>query len=148
MIVYDLSCAAHRHRFEGWFSSSEDFADQCGRGLLTCPQCGCAEIRKAPMAPAVPRKASRDHPAAVADGRSEDGKAALERLAKMQAAALEGSQWVGKDFSERARQMHYGERGTAAIHGQATIKEAKDMLNEGIAVAPLPFPVTPPEELN
>ena len=39
MIVFDLSCD-QGHRFEGWFGSSGDFADQRERGLLSCPQCG------------------------------------------------------------------------------------------------------------
>jgi hypothetical protein len=44
--------------------------------------------------------------------------------------------------------MHYGEREHATIHGQATIEEAKGLIDEGIPVSPLPFPVAPPEELN
>ena len=73
---------------------------------------------------------------------------AFEALAKMQAKAIEGSEWVGKDFTEQARQMHYGERDQASIHGEATLNEAKELIEEGIAVAPLPLPVTPPDELN
>ena len=57
MIVYDLICA-HQHRFEGWFASSGDYAGQRARGLVSCPQCGSGAVEKAPMAPAVPRKAN------------------------------------------------------------------------------------------
>lgn len=148
MIVFDLSCAAHGHRFEGWFSSSDDYARQCEEGLLVCPQCGRGDIRKAPMAPAVPSKGRRDDMVPVASAEGDPGKAVRDALAKLQAKALEGSQWVGKDFAEQARKMHYGERNRAAIHGRATLKDASDMLEEGIGVAPLPLPVTPPDELN
>ena len=55
MIVFDLSCH-EGHRFEGWFASSTDYAEQQARGLLACPSCGSAEVSKAPMAPAVPAK--------------------------------------------------------------------------------------------
>ena len=58
MIVFDLSCD-FGHRFEGWFGSSSDFADQMDRGLVTCPECGSSEVIKAPMAPAVPAKGNR-----------------------------------------------------------------------------------------
>ena len=58
MIVFDLACSAG-HRFEGWFGSSQDFAAQQDRGLVECPQCGCARITKAPMAPAVARKGNQ-----------------------------------------------------------------------------------------
>ena len=54
MIVFDLSCDAG-HRFEGWFGSSEDYAGQQRRGLVSCPRCGSADVDKAPMAPAVAR---------------------------------------------------------------------------------------------
>ena len=48
MIVYDLTCD-HGHRFEGWFGSSDDYADQKAKGLLACPACGSAEVAKAPF---------------------------------------------------------------------------------------------------
>ncbi len=74
--------------------------------------------------------------------------AALAKLAQMQAEALKRSKWVGEAFAEHSRAMHYGERDPETIHGKATPKEAKALLEEGIAVAPLPFPVSPPDELN
>ena len=149
MIVYDLVCTSAGHRFEGWFSSSEDYVRQKEKRLLACPQCGSADVAKAPMAPAVAAKSnSRPSSQTLASGADDAQQKALETLAKLQAKAIEGSEWVGKDFTERARQMHYGERDRAAIHGEATLKDAKEMLDEGISVAPLPLPVTPPDELN
>ena len=65
-----------------------------------------------------------------------------------QAKALENSTWVGKDFVEQSRAMHYGERDHAAIHGEATVQEAKELLEEGVPVAPLPLPVAPPDDVN
>ena len=65
MIVFDL-CCPDGHRFEGWFASSDDFAGQRDRGLVECPQCGSAEVAKAPMAPAVPRKGNQVVNAAAA----------------------------------------------------------------------------------
>ena len=51
-------------------------------------------------------------------------------------------------FADTARAMHSGEQPTSAIHGQATREEAKALVDEGVAVAPLPLPVKPPETLN
>lgn len=154
MIVFDLSCA-EGHRFEGWFSSSEDFAAQQARELVACPHCGSAEVAKAPMAPAVPRKGNRraaptaDKSVPVAGGQMPPEIAeAMDKLAAVQAEALKQSKWVGTDFAEQSRAMHYGERTSEVIHGKATLKEAKALLDEGIPVAPLPFPVAPPDELN
>lgn len=154
MIVFDLSCVSG-HRFEGWFASSDDFVSQGESGLLTCPQCGSSDVSKAPMAPSVPAKGNRRRnlPNAAANPVSNAELApevvkAMQALAKAQAKALKGSTWVGDKFAEKSRAMHYGEADSATIHGQATMKEAKELADEGIAVAPLPFPIAPPEDLN
>ena len=41
-----------------------------------------------------------------------------------------------------------GEEAHAPIHGQATLAEAKALVDEGVPVAPLPLPVVPPEQAN
>ena len=155
MIVFDLSCH-EGHRFEGWFASSTDYAEQQARGLLACPSCGSAEVSKAPMAPAVPAKGNTrqevlppEAPRQVANmPMPPEVQKALAALAKAQAAALKNSTWVGDKFAEETRKMHYGERDEAPIHGQASLAEAKALIDEGVPVAPLPFPVAPPEKLN
>ena len=50
MKVFNLSCA-NEHRFEGWFQSAADYDDQHARGLLICPNCGDANVRKLLSAP-------------------------------------------------------------------------------------------------
>lgn len=152
MIVFDLVCTESGHRFEGWFASSDAFADQQRRGLLCCPECGSAAVDKAPMAPAVGRKgnqkAEAKAPAAMSGPVPPQMQEVMAKLAVMQAEALKQSTWVGDSFAEQSRAMHYGEADQATIHGQATLDDAKALLEEGIAVMPLPFPVAPPDELN
>jgi hypothetical protein len=155
MIVFDLSCH-DGHRFEGWFGSSADYEDQRARGFLACPSCGSAEVSKAPMAPAVPAKGNAraevlppETPRQVANTpMPPQVKQALAALAKVQAEALQNSTWVGDKFAEETRKRHYGERVEAPIHGQASLAEAKALIEEGVPVAPLPFPVAPPDKLN
>jgi len=156
MIVYDLSCD-HGHRFEGWFGSSEDFVSQQERGLVSCPECGSENVSKAPMAPAVGKKGNQLETAGANNGKDKglsntpmtpEVAEALGKLAEAQAKALKNSTWVGKDFVEQSRAMHYGERDHAAIHGEATVQEAKELLEEGVPVAPLPLPVAPPDDVN
>lgn len=150
MIVFDLTCAKG-HRFEGWFASSDAFASQRSRGLVQCPDCGSSSVEKAPMAPAVPVKgnARPERPAsAVANRIPPEVAKAMEALAQAQSEALKNSTWVGTDFAEQSRAMHYGERDHATIHGQATRDEAKALAEEGVPIAPLPFPVAPPDKLN
>jgi hypothetical protein len=154
MIVYDLSCDSG-HRFEGWFGSSDDYAEQRELGLVACPQCGSDAVDKAPMAPAVPRKGNRlpvvagEPKQAMTRGPMPPEVAeALQKLAEAQAKALKDSKWVGDRFVEQSRAMHYGERPPETIHGQATPDEAAALFEEGVPVAPLPFPVAPPEDVN
>lgn len=167
MIVFDLSCPAG-HRFEGWFGSSSDYEDQQARGLVACPHCGSAEVNKAPMAPAVSAKGNQDRapapieaesdvagPASAAPGNPMTSgeippavRKAMQALAEAQAKALKESRYVGEKLADEARAMHYGEKELEAIHGKATLKEAKELLEEGVPVAPLLAPYTPPEELN
>ena len=167
MITFDLHCRAAGHRFEGWFGSSDDYARQQERGLVSCPQCGSVDVVKAPMAPNVARKGNQLTLPPVASSPIASGTAVpvqsqamskgaippealkvMQAMAMMQTKALEKSHWVGDRFAEKSRAMHYGESEPEAIHGQATVKEAIELLEEGIEVAPLPFPVAPPGEAN
>ncbi|MEP9357479.1 DUF1178 family protein [Sphingomonas sp. KR3-1] len=143
MIVFDLKCAGG-HVFEAWFGSSAAWDAQRAAGLVACPMCGVAEVDKAVMAPNVAPKGN-----AVASAPAPEAvKAAMAALAGMQAKALEGSQWVGSAFADKARAMHLGEAPHVPIHGQASTAEAKALIDEGVPVAPLPLPVVPPEACN
>jgi hypothetical protein len=137
MIVFDLQCRESTciwgETFEAWFRSSGDYEEQLEAGLVQCPVCRSANVGKAPMAPRVPRKGS-DNP--------------LARLAAMQAEMLKESHWVGEKFVETARAMHSGEIEPAQVHGNATLEQAKSLVEDGIPVAPLPLPVTPPSQVN
>lgn len=155
MIVYDLHCD-NGHRFEGWFGSSADYERQSEVGLVDCPECGSTKVGKAPMAPAVPAK-SNSAPKQDAGAKEAqlsnapmppEVRKAFEALAEAQAKALKNSRWVGDKFAEEARSQHYGEADETPIHGKATKEEAKELAAEGIAVAPILFPIAPPDELN
>jgi hypothetical protein len=50
MKVLDLGCEMG-HVFEGWFGSEDDYVDQRGRGLLTCPVCSSSVVSKRLSAP-------------------------------------------------------------------------------------------------
>lgn len=154
MIVFDLQCPSG-HRFEGWFSSSEDFSSQKERGLICCPQCGTVDVTKAPMAPAVPAKGAQKQERAGAKSENVAGGVmppelaeAFRKVAAIQAEALKQSEWVGDKFAEKSRAMHYGEQDVKPIHGRTTTEQAKELHDEGIPVAPLLVPFVPPDEVN
>lgn len=55
---------------------------------------------------------------------------------------------VGKRFADEARRMHYGDTKARNIRGQATAREAVELLEEGIEVMPLPLPAALKETLQ
>lgn len=145
MIVFDLKCGGGGHVFEAWFASSAAFDEQVAAGLVRCPICGDPSVAKAVMAPAVGAKGNRAVPVLP---EARNAKAVLRALAVHQAKALESSTWVGAAFAEQARSMHAGEQEPATIHGQASLADAKALVNEGVPIAPLVLPVVPPKKLN
>lgn len=124
--------------------------------------CGCDQIEKAPMAPAIPAKGNRSTRSrqAAPDIRDADPDAtpgklvpshletAIRALAAIQADALKTSVWVGDAFAERSRAMHYGDEEAEPIHGRADPAEAEALIDEGIMIAPILVPFAPPDEIN
>ena len=164
MIIFDLKCAANGHVFEAWFGSTGDYEEQQARGLVSCPLCGSAEVVKAVMAPAVGPKGNRSRPVAAPgagngeeampvspelfSGDPESVKTMMAAVAAVQRKLLEGSESVGDRFADEARAIHVGEKERRAIHGRASRAEAESLIEDGIPVAPLPFPVVEPGEEN
>ena len=154
MIVFDLCCNPGGHRFEGWFATSQAFQEQVDRALVKCPQCGSADVIKTVTAASLGRKANQAVSApqrglAVSGGKQNSpAQEIMAKMAAMQAQVLQQSTWVGDQFAAHSRAMHYGESDQTTIHGQATLAEASELLEEGIAVVPLPFPVASPDEIN
>ena len=138
MIVFDLRCIDGGEVFEGWFSSSSDYADQVDRGIVQCPFCSSTRIEKAPMAPRVRR--------------SEPGEesivAKLHELAGLQQKLLSNSEYVGDQLPEQARAMYLGEIEPKQVHGQASVDEARALIDEGVPIMPLPLPIVPPGQVN
>ena len=147
MIVFDLKCG-QAHVFEAWFGSSTDYEEQRARKLVQCPICGDEDVGKAVMAPRLGSKVVEDTSLPVATGPAPDVKAMLAAMAQLQSKMLEKSEWVGRRFADEARSIHLGEAEHRTIHGQATPAEAAALADEGVAVAPLPFPIIPPDERN
>jgi hypothetical protein len=72
----------------------------------------------------------------------------ITKLAKLQNEVLKDSRWVGRKFADEARAMHYGEAEPQQIHGESSPQEARELADEGIAIAALPLPIIPPEAKN
>jgi len=130
MIRYALTCRKD-HSFEGWFRDSAAYVQQSKKNLIACPVCGTAKVSKAPMAPAVSKKADLEEAASKA-------KAVKEFVLNLRKKVEETSEYVGERFPTEARAIHYGDAEERQIYGEATLKDAHDLIEEGIPVAPLP----------
>ncbi len=149
MIHYALRCGAG-HGFDGWFKSSAAFDAQRERHLLTCPECGDADVSRGLMAPAIPRKGATPReadapppPAAVAPppetaatGLPDQLRAVLQRI---RAEVERTSDYVGPSFADEARRIHRGETPQRNIYGESTPEQAEALADEGIDVTRIPW---------
>jgi hypothetical protein len=161
MIRFQLQCHS-QHQFEGWFKSGADFDAQRDGGLLSCPVCGDADIEKAVMAPAVARnlQRTREIERKAADTQTANVPAKPEKdvrpnnpapkpdpetMARVMVAMRHFKTFVEKNFEdvgdqfpEEVRKMHYGEADEREIFGRAKLEDARELIEEGIDILPLP----------
>lgn len=140
MIHYDLICDKG-HAFDGWFRNSAAYDEQASRGLVTCTHCGSPKVEKQLMAPGIPVKSNRKGDgarkmvAAPADPKLAE---LMTMMREMRRHVEANAEYVGDRFAEEARKIHYEETEQRGIYGQTTPDEAKALIEEGIAVHPLP----------
>lgn len=145
MIKYVLECVGE-HKFEAWFSNSDAYDKQRGRGMVECPECGSRKVQKQIMAPAVrgTKKSSR----------TDDMEVMAARFAgEVRKQIAESHEYVGDKFAAEARAMHAGEKDHRPVWGQVSASVAKELKEEGVPAMPLPEPFAPeppkkPRELN
>lgn len=128
MIKYRLICD-QEHEFDGWFADGAAFDTQKKEGLLACTVCGSEKVSKAIMAPAVPKKTNQQ---------TDEARQIRHMMQKVSTHVEENFDYVGADFAEEARKIHYGEREARDIYGETSLDDAKELLEEGVPVAPLP----------
>jgi len=131
VIVYSLHCPKG-HAFEGWFRDSSAFDAQSADGKLVCPMCNSRKIEKAPMAPALKNSVGERQSA------PDELRKARQFVTGLRKYVEQNAEFVGPKFPEEARKIHYGEAEERHIYGEATIEEARELIEEGVDVAPLP----------
>ena len=143
MIRYALTCD-HDHAFEGWFGSSAEYDEQQAGGLLECPLCGSKQVRKQIMAPAVAgtkRTVREMEPAKMQS-------MMMEAAGRIRAHVEENFDDVGDGFASEARAIHEGKAEDRGIYGQATPQEVRELVEDGVPVAPLPAEPPKKTEVN
>jgi hypothetical protein len=131
VIVYNLRCV-EGHGFEGWFRDSSAFDAQLAGKKLVCPVCETRTVTKAPMAPAL---------AGSVGSRGsvpEEMRKMRQFMTGLRKYVEQNAEYVGTKFPEEARKIHYGETEERQIYGEASLKDVKELIEEGVDVAPLP----------
>ena len=136
MILYDLNCAKG-HAFEAWFKDSKTYDRQAKAGRVACPICGGTDVSKALMAPSIATRADKEQ---AAERYTNEAADTLKAFKEFRTFVEQNCDNVGKRFPEEARKIHYGESEPKGIYGEATIEEVKELADEGIPCAPIPWP--------
>lgn len=150
MILFDLQCAKG-HRFEAWFRNGATYDRQADVGELACPLCGGRDVEKAPMAPRIAKGRAVAVPVSDAPGPDKPAPppadartmavmgAQLKALRALRQKIEESCDYVGPEFPEEARKIHYGESDPRGIYGETTPEEAEALEDEGIEIARVPW---------
>jgi len=131
VIVYTLRCS-EGHDFEGWFRDSVAFDEQNAEGKLVCPVCETRSVSKAPMAPALPVSVGTRTSA------PEEMRKMRQFMTGLRKYVEQNAEYVGPKFPEEARKIHYGETEERHIYGEASLRDVKELVEEGVDIAPLP----------
>lgn len=149
MIRYTLKCS-EGHVFESWFKNADAFDGLNAAGQVSCPTCGASDVAKSLMAPKVRPARNAAKPPAPATQSTPDTPAVAApvaapspeieaEIAKLRAKVEADSEYVGESFAQEARAMHLGDSPERSIYGEAKLEDAKELLEDGVPVMPLPF---------
>lgn len=138
MISFNLRCSKD-HEFEGWFQSHARLEEERKKKRLECPVCGDRKVAQALSAPNI--TTGRDKDAST----SEQARRMKQTLTMMRQKVRENCDYVGANFAEEARKIHYGEAEERGIYGETTLEEARGLVEEGVEITPIPWMEEPAE---
>lgn len=133
MIRYDLLCDQD-HSFDGWFRDSETFDSLLKAKQVECTICGSTDVHKALMAPSLGQKGNQK-PEPKKPGMPKELVKAIREIRR---EVEKNADYVGSDFAEEARKIHYKESEDRGIYGETTLDDAKSLQEEGIEIHALP----------
>ncbi len=155
MILYDIKCRKD-HVFETWFRDSAAYEEQVAASAIACPTCGSRKVEKALMAPRLAKSGryrdARGDAARPPGGGGPGGKMAtravketaeaaeiMSKLRELRQKVEENCDYVGGEFAEEARKIHYGEEDPRNIYGETSDEQAKELHEEGVTFNRIPW---------
>ena len=134
MIRYDLVCE-NEHYFESWFKDSKSYQKQLEANEIACLRCNNSNISKSLMAPGIPKKTNTKNGNVIANSSS---RSINDAIRKIRDEIKKNSEYVGDQFPEEARKIHYNEAEMRSIYGKASKTEITELVDEGIDIIQIP----------
>ena len=131
MIVFNLRCKNCSYEFEAWFGGSKEYELQQRKKLVLCPSCNSPSVTKSLMTPRISKKSNTKI--------LKHKKTMINNIKKYKEIIEKNFDYVGSDFTEESKKIKYGEIEERPIYGEANLEQTKELIEEDIPFAPLPW---------
>jgi hypothetical protein len=138
MIKYNLECSCGE-TFESWFQNSNEYEKLLKKNLINCYVCGRSKtVKKSIMAPSVATSKTSVAEKDV-EQKKEFFKNVKSKIRELNDYVAKNAEFVGDKFVSEVRSIHYDKKKKRNIYGNATLVETKELQEEGIDVATIPW---------
>ena len=136
MIKYKLVCKNCDLSFDSWFASSLEYEKLKKKNFLGCHRCSSKKVEKTLMAPKLIKKSELKN----FEQKKLKFKEINKKIKEYQKFIKNNFDYVGKNFAYEARSIHYDNKNSKkAIYGKASSKDIKELNDEGIETAVIPW---------
>ncbi len=134
MIKYKLICKECNIDFDSWFGSSSEYEKLKKKKLLSCTNCNSHRVEKTIMSPKFINNLKSEK---INSRKFYRVKKTIQNYQKF---IKDNFKYVGDNFAYEARSLHYnGKKKSKSIYGTASIKEIKELKEEGIDTQIIPW---------
>ena len=136
MIKYKLVCKNCRNFFDSWFASSKEYENLKKLKHVNCDNCNSLKVEKTLMTPSI-LNSKKEKPVIYKNKKYTKIKNTIKEYQKF---IKNNFEYVGEDFAYKARSIHYNnKKKSKGIYGNATVKEVKELKEEGIDTEVIPW---------
>ena len=135
MIKYKLICKSCNKSYDSWFSSSKEYEKLKKLKHINCHKCNSSNVEKTLMSPSVFNSKKQSYKVT----QNEKYKEVKSKIREYQKYIKNNFKYVGENFPYEARSIHYNNKKSENIYGKASLKEIKDLKEEGIDTEVVPW---------
>ena len=136
MIKYKLICKDCDSLFDSWFPTSKEYDKLKRLNHLNCHLCTSLNVEKTLMSPSVLSNKKEK----LEITKNKKYTKIKNKIKEYQNFIKDNFKYVGENFAFEARSIHYNnKKSLKGIYGTASIKEVKELRDEGIEAETLPW---------